>query len=232
MKFNVNFYIHIFKQPMFIIKNFDKPTRDIHLSYHEGQHYNSVRLIADNGSSPPSRIPLEILGISELCLKETSTAKVVDYDLIAKSKVDEKEGDNNLDIFREELEKLQLDEVLLASLKLYDQTQLLNEQKILELKYKGYNIKDIKDLIENEKDDLDKKLITHYDGEMYDEYSDYRKCHCNSNKKYKSCCKNLDIIGTIKGDNLYCDITKFKSSKAFEILKSKIDRKSRLSKKK
>ena len=213
MKFNVNFYIHIFKQPMFIIKNFDKPTRDIHLSYHEGEHYNSVRLIGDNGNSPPSQIPLEILGISELSSKEPSTAKVVDYDLIAKSKVDEKEGDNNLEILGEELEKLQLG----VSLK---------------LKYKGYNIKDIKDLIVNEKDDLDKKLITHYDGEMYDEYIDYRKCHCTSNKKYKSCCKNLDIIGTIKGDNLYCDITKFKSSKAFEILKSKIDRKSRLSPKK
>jgi len=108
MKFKVNFYIHIFKQPMLIIKNFDKPTRDIHLSYHEGEHYNSVRLIGDNGNSPPSQIPLEILGISELSSKEPSTAKFVDYDLIAKSKVDEKEGDNNLDILGEELEKLHL----------------------------------------------------------------------------------------------------------------------------
>ena len=35
----------------------DAPT--IHLSYHDGEHYNSVRLASDTGSGPPEPITLQ-----------------------------------------------------------------------------------------------------------------------------------------------------------------------------
>lgn len=36
MKFNVNFYIHLYNSPIYIIENFINPMRNVHLSYHEG----------------------------------------------------------------------------------------------------------------------------------------------------------------------------------------------------
>ena len=36
MKFNVNFYIHIYDNPIFVIENFKDPMKCVHLSYHEG----------------------------------------------------------------------------------------------------------------------------------------------------------------------------------------------------
>ena len=36
MRFQVNFYIHIYNHPMYIVKNHDNPVRNMHLSYHDG----------------------------------------------------------------------------------------------------------------------------------------------------------------------------------------------------
>lgn len=36
MKFQVNIYIHIYNHPMYIIKNHDKPMKNLQLSYHDG----------------------------------------------------------------------------------------------------------------------------------------------------------------------------------------------------
>jgi hypothetical protein len=41
MRFSVNFYIHIYNHPMYIVRNFDNPMKNIHLSYHDG-----VRLLS------------------------------------------------------------------------------------------------------------------------------------------------------------------------------------------
>ena len=73
------------------------------------------------------------------------------------------------------------------------------------------------DIIKVPKKELDKKIITNNDAKLLDDISDYRKCHCLSNKKYKNCCQKDDIIGFQDGDIFYCDITKYKSSKAYEL---------------
>ncbi len=42
MRFNVNFYIHIYNHAMYIVKNFDQPMKNIHMSYHDGVDYNNI----------------------------------------------------------------------------------------------------------------------------------------------------------------------------------------------
>ena len=42
-----NFYIYILDQPMYIVKNFEKPKKNIMLTYHEGKHYNSLRKLEE-----------------------------------------------------------------------------------------------------------------------------------------------------------------------------------------
>ena len=42
-----NFYIYMLDQPMYIVKNFEKPKKNIMLTYHEGKHYNSLRKLEE-----------------------------------------------------------------------------------------------------------------------------------------------------------------------------------------
>ena len=44
---NANFYIYIFKQPMYVVNNFDKPKKNILMTYHDGKHYNSLRKLEE-----------------------------------------------------------------------------------------------------------------------------------------------------------------------------------------
>lgn len=62
MSLNVNFYIFLYNRPLYIVKNHDKPKRNIFLSYHDAEHYNSVRLKEDFavGEIPPE-IPMSLL---------------------------------------------------------------------------------------------------------------------------------------------------------------------------
>ena len=43
MLLEANFYIYIYEHPMYIVKNFEKPKRNVLLTYHDGKHYNSLR---------------------------------------------------------------------------------------------------------------------------------------------------------------------------------------------
>jgi len=42
-----NFYIYIYEQPMYVVNNFDKPKKNIKLTYHDGKHYNSLRKLEE-----------------------------------------------------------------------------------------------------------------------------------------------------------------------------------------
>ncbi|GJP41962.1 hypothetical protein CLOM_g1573 [Closterium sp. NIES-68] len=58
-----NICIHQFQQPRWNIVNFDEAsTPSIHLSYHDGDHYNSVRLEGDAGSTPAQPITIQSSG--------------------------------------------------------------------------------------------------------------------------------------------------------------------------
>lgn len=55
-----NICIHRNMSPRWYIKNFDKPgARMVHLSYHDGEHYNSVRIKEDTCSGPARPIIIE-----------------------------------------------------------------------------------------------------------------------------------------------------------------------------
>uniref|UniRef100_A0A2P2JH35 OTU domain-containing protein n=2 Tax=Rhizophora mucronata TaxID=61149 RepID=A0A2P2JH35_RHIMU len=55
-----NICIHRYMSPRWYIQNFDQcGTRMIHLSYHDGEHYNSVRLNEDPSDGPARPIKIE-----------------------------------------------------------------------------------------------------------------------------------------------------------------------------
>ena len=45
---HTNFYIYIYEQPLYIVKNWDNPKKNIMLTYHNGKHYNSLRKSEQN----------------------------------------------------------------------------------------------------------------------------------------------------------------------------------------
>ena len=47
---NANFYIYIHKHPMYIVNNFEKPKKNILMTYHEGKHYNSLRKLEEKNN--------------------------------------------------------------------------------------------------------------------------------------------------------------------------------------
>lgn len=48
----MNITIHQLHQPPWVVKNFPDSARTIHLSFHDGEHYNSVRQEGDEGTGP------------------------------------------------------------------------------------------------------------------------------------------------------------------------------------
>ena len=47
MVLEANFYIYIHEHPMYIVKNFEKPKKNVMLTYHDGKHYNSLRKLEE-----------------------------------------------------------------------------------------------------------------------------------------------------------------------------------------
>ncbi|XP_058081809.1 OVARIAN TUMOR DOMAIN-containing deubiquitinating enzyme 7 isoform X6 [Magnolia sinica] len=57
-----NICIHRVMSPRWYIRNFDsRGTCMIHLSYHDGEHYNSIRLKEDPGNGPARQIVIKVL---------------------------------------------------------------------------------------------------------------------------------------------------------------------------
>mmetsp|Transcript_5461 Transcript_5461/g.5598 ORF Transcript_5461/g.5598 Transcript_5461/m.5598 type:complete len:457 (+) Transcript_5461:1-1371(+) len=67
MSLKVNFFIHLYNRPLYIVKNLDTPSRNVFLSYHDGMHYNSVRLLEDfsSGETPPEIQMSLLTGVSQ-----------------------------------------------------------------------------------------------------------------------------------------------------------------------
>lgn len=47
MALKMNFYIYIYQQPIYIVKNHEEPVKNIMLTYHNGKHYNSLRKLEE-----------------------------------------------------------------------------------------------------------------------------------------------------------------------------------------
>ena len=47
MALKSNFYIYIHEQPIYVVKNWEEPEKNIMLTYHNGKHYNSLRKLEE-----------------------------------------------------------------------------------------------------------------------------------------------------------------------------------------
>eukprot|EP00898_Chlorokybus_atmophyticus_P004691 jgi/Chlat1/5222/Chrsp33S05185 len=74
--YNTNIVIHQLNLPRWKIQNFDSPdARTIHLSYHDGEHYNSVRLEGDSGLGPAQPISLEDVDSKRMKVAQASCSQ-------------------------------------------------------------------------------------------------------------------------------------------------------------
>jgi OTU domain-containing protein 3 len=203
MHFNVNFYIHIYNHPMYIVKNWDFPSRNIQLSYHDGEHYNSVRLSDDFTEDIPIDIPLEMIN----CVEQSTDFESRDSEL-----PDENNSSG-------EEEKSETMEKPIKNNTIEEESKQIQEGDDTFIVLNGTIIKDIKD---KDKQNY-KKCIISSEGIILEEVGDNKKCHCSSNKKYKNCCVKNDIKGQYnKSDNIfYCDLHLFKSNQKYEIKSTK-----------
>jgi hypothetical protein len=208
MKFNVNFYIQIYNHPMYIVKNFPVPLRNVHLSYHDGEHYNSVRLSDDCADDLPIYIPLELINCVE---QTTNTNALNDKKIIADE--DDESDDNNI----EEEDENKLFKAQSEVLSTSNEKFCLGEE---EISIGNTKIKDIHST-NKPKNEKSKKSILTQNRIIMDDVKDFSKCHCGGNKKYKNCCVNNDISGDyFKNSNLfYCDMNEFKSKFKYEKIK-------------
>jgi len=63
MAYQVNVTIHQLNQPRWELLSLAFSTKTIHLSYHDGQHYSSVRMLRDNSrNGPPEPIEIQVRG--------------------------------------------------------------------------------------------------------------------------------------------------------------------------
>jgi OTU domain-containing protein 3 len=198
MKFSVNFYIYIYNHPMYIVKNFNKPARNVHLTYHDGQHYNSVRLKDDFSDEIPQYIPLDLIN----CVEQSTSMQAPDQ------LEDEEEKDSD----EEDDKKEETESKIIHSSNTLQNENIQNGEIILN----GTIIKDLKDKDKSEK--LKRCIITQ-EGIILDEIKDFSKCHCERNKKYKNCCVTDDTKGEFDKQNniFYCDLEVFKSKNHYEI---------------
>jgi len=76
------------------------------------------------------------------------------------------------------------------------------------LVFKGVTIKDTDEKLKKRK--YIKKILSK-EGQFFFEIDDNKKCHCCSNKKYRTCCKEDDIAGDFDKDSeeFFCDIERF-----------------------
>jgi len=172
---------------MYIVKNFDNPDRNIHLSYHDGEHYNSIRLKDDFSEDVPHEISLDLIN----CVEQTTNADIIKENKEDEDNEEEKEDDDTKG--NEE-----------TVIKENDMQKIEERETILN----GVLIKDNKDKLQK----YQKCLMTP-EGIILNEISDFKKCHCDSNKKYKSCCSDIDVKGEFnKSENIfYCNLENFRS---------------------
>jgi hypothetical protein len=207
MKFNVNFYIHIYNHPMYIVKNFEVPFKNIHLSYHDGEHYNSIRLRDDFENDVPIDIPLELIN----CVEQTTNSEVINEINMEVNEEEEKDdGNEEDDIGINKLTYNNNDDEEEVNTNTNDDSKISSDDIIVN----GVTIKDLK-----EKPQKFSKCIMTDEGIILNEITDFKKCHCESNKKYKNCCSGKDVKGEFdKFENIfYCDLDFFKTKIHYEI---------------
>ena len=58
---HANFYIYIYKQPIYAVKNWESPDKNVLLTYHNGKHYNSLRkLEKENNDNDNEKVVVDV----------------------------------------------------------------------------------------------------------------------------------------------------------------------------
>lgn len=181
---------------MYIVKNWDHPFKNIHLSYHDGEHYNSIRLIDDFNDDIPIEIPLELINCVEQTTDLESIQNIDNYDL--DDNFNSEKNENNLNTEEDKVD---------------EDKESKNDGEIV---FHSTNIKDLKEKQINEK--IQKSIITE-EGIIFNEINENKKCHCLLNKKYKSCHSKTDFKGLYNKETntFYCELGEFKSKFHHEI---------------
>jgi hypothetical protein len=115
---------------MYIVRNFDTPMRNVHLSYHDGSHYNSVRLMEDVADDIPQVITEEILIGVQQTSDMTTLLKIEEQTNEQLDNEEETKSEGSGSDYEEEYKKYQKD-------------NKEEKQKQNQLTYKGVTIKDI-----------------------------------------------------------------------------------------
>lgn len=216
MRFNVNFYIHIYNHPMYIVKNFTEPLRNVQLSYHDGEHYNSVRLKDDFTEDIPIQIPLEMINCVEVTTNMNALAEL-DNNTTNDNEDEEDEDEETKDTHTKSdyySNKNDMYDYEDENEKDSEKTEKINSDDII---INGTTVKDFSE--KQKKTDKFRKSILTQEGNILDEIKDFSKCHCDTNKKYKNCCSTQDIKGEYDKDEnvFYTDKEIFKSRFHYEI---------------
>ncbi|KAL3646308.1 hypothetical protein CASFOL_011488 [Castilleja foliolosa] len=216
-----NICIHKNMSPRWYIQNFDKhEARMIHLSYHDGEHYNSVRSKDDTCSGPARLIVIQgdaVLSANTDQPKAASKmskmegAKNVEHEGTT-SLVKEESGCDDGRKVEQALQQVSVDvdaavEVLVAEQRLSDQTVAGDEfSESMKFSYDESQHSEQRpdrtckvDSSGNDAETSYKKNSPQHDDKKI---SRNKACPCGSKKKYKSCC------GTVSG----------KSSARFSVL--------------
>lgn len=201
---NVNIKIHRLGEPIWEITNFNRE-RSIHLSYHDGDHYNSVRLRGDIGDCEPIIIPEQLEAVEEgegdIEIRWRTCAEFF-VDTINEGKIESlipvmKKFYQNPPDFEEVLEDT--GKILSEVKKAEYEAQKNNERK----KDGQRNEEKKKDGQRNEeKKKLEQKKDTGYGKRPSKLPNNKEKCWCGSGSIYKKCCKATDHLREVEEEKI------------------------------
>eukprot|EP00347_Sterkiella_histriomuscorum_P016120 403354413 len=212
--YKFNYIVHQVDNPIMAFSNFDwgaVPT--LHISYHLGEHYNSVRLLEDNGDGPVMPIGHELqiknpiqengssngklieeekkqpesLTMNELCQYALQQIGVTDAEIMEKAIIQ---------CFGQDISNLDYGSISSTYKALSDAYEDIEINLISQGLEKNVSLKDDPDEMTYEEKikKLSKDDFILGDGDKIIEMPAKNKnCPCNSRKKYKNCCYITDI---------------------------------------
>ncbi|OMJ95161.1 hypothetical protein SteCoe_1535 [Stentor coeruleus] len=193
---NVNIKIHRLGEPIWEITNFDRE-RSIHLSYHDGDHYNSVRLRGDLGDCEPIIIPEQLEAV-----KENERDAEIRWRTCAEFFVDTINGvwgkiESLIPVMKKFYQNPpDFEEVL------EDTQEILSEVKKNENETQKSEDKRKDGQIYEEKKEVNQKKNICYGKKPSKLPNNKDKCWCGSGRIYKKCCKATDYLREVEEEKI------------------------------
>lgn len=181
----VNIRIHILDSPLWEIMNFDLSSQTIHLSFHDGDHYNSVRLQTDNTGEAASQIPHSLQSVrTKEETDHSAWEEATQYAILIT-------GEENSTVVefclrRKYSEPPSMDQLNTGVEQLFKELAGVDQGTLAEPKPNSgeEEKKQNGSTYKRERIVLKPRVLP----------STNSKCWCGSNKKYKKCCKAFDVF--------------------------------------